>query len=96
MTTRDDTSGSPDTGRPDPFEGFLDPMEVVDRTDLDYEKRLRLLQDWQADLERKNAPEEQREALRGAVLALEMGSEVQGDEPEGLPPGAGYGGGETR
>lgn len=76
------------------FRGFTDPLDLVDRTDLPYEERLAILQEWQADLARTDAPDESREALQGAIHSLEMGAEVQNDGPEGAPEDAGYGKGE--
>jgi hypothetical protein len=76
---------------PRSFQGYSDPLELVDRTDIAYEERLAILQEWQAELARVDAPEEERQALQGAIHALEMGAEVQNDEPEGAPRAHGYG-----
>ena len=73
------------------FRGFSDPLALVDRIDLPYEERLAILQEWQADLARASAPDEAREALQGAIHALEMGAEVQNDGPEDAPDESGYG-----
>jgi hypothetical protein len=74
-----------------PFRGHDDPLALVDRTDIDYAERLALLQDWKAALARADAPEEQREALLGAIHALEMGAAVQNDEPAEALAAHGYG-----
>ncbi len=79
---------------PPAFRGFRDPLALVDRTDLPYEERLAILQAWQAELARTEASDEAREALQGAIHALEMGAEVQNDGPEAAPEDAGYGAGE--
>lgn len=73
------------------FRGFTDPLEIVDRTDLDYEDRLAMLQQWRAELERSGASEEELAELTGAIQALEMGAAVQGDESDEIPEGRGYG-----
>lgn len=75
----------------DPFKGFDTPMQVVDRTDLAYEKRLDLLQDWKASLASAGAEEDQQEAVHGAIHALEMGAEIQDDAPTSAPASSGYG-----
>lgn len=67
--------------------GFLDPLEVVDRTDLTYEARLRILQDWRARLTRGDADREEVTAIDGAIQALEMGARVQGDDSDEVPEG---------
>ena len=69
------------------FKGYSDPLDVADRVDLPYEERLELLQDWQVALENADAPQEHRDEVRGAIQALEMGAEVQDDEPEAGPEG---------
>lgn len=82
-----DRTGTEATGP----EGFSDPLEIVDRTDLSYEKRLGMLQDWQAALAREDAPQEKRDELAGAIQALEMGAVTQGDESDAIPEGSGAG-----
>jgi hypothetical protein len=67
------------------FRGFGDPLEIVDRTDIDYTERLEMLQAWKAELARAGAAEDERRQLEGAIQALEMGAEVQGDEPAEAP-----------
>ena len=74
-----------------PFKGYDDPLDLVDRTEIDYEERLALLQAWQSELAAAGAPDEHRDALMGAIQALEAGAALQGDEPEGVPDGHGYG-----
>lgn len=69
------------------FKNFADPLELVDQTDISYERRLALLQEWQEELARKDAPLEHREAVTGAIQALEMGAAVQNDEPDAGPEG---------
>lgn len=73
------------------FRGFRDPLEIVDRTDIDYSERLELLQAWKAELAREDAPEEERERIAGAIHALEIGAAVQDDEPAEAPKAHGYG-----
>jgi hypothetical protein len=73
------------------FKGYKDPLEIVDRTEMPYEERLALLQAWQADLAKTDAPEEHANALTGAIQALETGAVVQDDAPEQEPDGVGYG-----
>lgn len=70
------------------FQGFSDPLDLVDRTDMPYEKRLAILQDWQAEV--SDADDQHKAALLGAIQALEMGAAVQNDEPEGAPEDHGY------
>lgn len=72
------------------FRGYDNPLDLVDRTDVDYAERLKLLQEWQAELARTGAPEEKQEEIRGAIQALEMGAAVQGDDAEEIPEGAGH------
>lgn len=74
-----------------PFMGFENPMQVVDRTDLAYEVRLAVLQEWQARLAQSGSDEDRRNAVLGAIHALEMGAEVQDDAPEDAPEHFGYG-----
>lgn len=66
------------------------PLDLVDRTDIDYAERLRLLQEWQAELARTGASEAEREEIRGAIQALEMGAAVQGDDADEVPQGAAH------
>lgn len=66
--------------------GFVEPLEVVDRTDLDYGKRLAILQEWRARLVRDGAPEAELAEVDGAIQALEVGSRVQGDQSADVPP----------
>jgi len=73
------------------YNGYADPLEVVDRIDLPYEERLATLQQWQADLARRDASQTHRATLAGAIQALETGAEIQGDEPAGAPEAGGYG-----
>jgi hypothetical protein len=72
------------------FRSYGAPLDLVDRTDIDYPERLKLLQEWQAELARTGAPEEKQEEIRGAIQALEMGAAVQGDDAEEIPEGAGH------
>lgn len=67
--------------------GFVDPLEVVDRTDLDYERRLTILQEWRARLTGEDAPAEEVAAIDGAIQALEVGARVQGDDSDEVPEG---------
>ena len=78
------------------FKGYENPLDLVDRTELPYEERLALLQEWQAEAARSGQPDERREAIHAAIQALEMGSEVQTDAPEEAPVHYGYGKGEKR
>ncbi len=64
-----------------PFKGYSDPLEIVDRTEMDYEERLALLQDWRAELAAQGAGAKALDAVDGAIQALEKGAEVQGDGP---------------
>jgi hypothetical protein len=73
------------------FKGFADPMQLVDRTDLPYEKRLAVLQEWKALLASESADEDQVDLVDGAIHSLEMGSEIQDDAPHGAPALSGYG-----
>ncbi len=77
------------------FRGFSHPMEVVDRTEMPYERRLAVLQDWQATLASTSATDECGKTILGAIHALEMGAEVQDDKPAGSPDGSGYGAGNS-
>lgn len=56
---------------------FDDPLDVVDRTDLDYATRLDLLQRWKAD-----CPPGKADRIQGAIEALETGAKVQADGPD--------------
>lgn len=56
---------------------FEDPLDVVDRTDLDYETRLDLLQRWKAD-----SPPDEADRVQAAIEALETGARVQADGPD--------------
>ena len=65
---------------------FSDPLEVVDRMDLDYETRLGILQEWRARI--ANGDDVDEDALNevdGAIQALEMGARVQGDQSDEVP-----------
>jgi hypothetical protein len=73
------------------FRGFAGPLEIVDRTDLDYADRLAMLQEWKAELAQTGAPQEAQDELQGAIQALEMGAAVQDDAPEEAPEDHGYG-----
>ncbi|MBP7002832.1 hypothetical protein [Amaricoccus sp.] len=73
------------------FRSFRDPLEIVDRTDIDYAERLEILQAWKAELGRGDAPEAEHERIAGAIHALEMGAAVQNDEPAEAPKAHGYG-----
>jgi len=73
------------------FRGYSDPLQLVDRIDTPYEERLATLQAWQEELARDDAPQEQRDLVLGAIHALEMGAEHQGDEPAEAPDDHGYG-----
>jgi hypothetical protein len=68
---------------------FSDPLEVVDRMDLDYGTRLEILQEWRARLVKSDAEEEELKAVDGAIQALEMGARVQGDQSDEIPAGSG-------
>lgn len=74
-----------------PFKGYDDPLDLVDRTEIDYEERLALLQEWQSALAAADAPDEHRDALMGAIQALEAGVAYQGDQSDEVPDGHGYG-----
>lgn len=74
-----------------PFRGYSDPLDLVDRTEIDYAERLAILQDWQAELAALDAPDEHRKALSGAIQALETGAAVQNDGAAEVPQGHGYG-----
>ena len=76
---------------PPPFKGYTDPLDLVDRTEIDYAERLALLQAWQAEVAAAGGSDEQREALTGAIQALETGAALQGDRAEETPEGHGYG-----
>lgn len=65
--------------------GFTDPLDLVDRIDLPYERRLEMLQEWRARLTGSDAPRAEVEAIDGAIQALEMGARVQGDESDEVP-----------
>ncbi len=67
------------------FRDFRTPLEITDRTDLTYELRLELLQNWSEHLAQSNAEEEEIEEVTAAIHALEMGAVVQGDTPEEVP-----------
>jgi hypothetical protein len=84
------TDGSDATTQGPDFRSYGSPLELVDRTDIDYPERLKLLQAWQADLARKDAPEEEQEEIRGAIQALEMGAALQGDDADEIPEGAAH------
>lgn len=77
------------------FAGFDDPMDVVDSTDMTYEARLKILQEWQATLSRSGSGHDRQKILQGAIHALEMGAAVQDDGPEGAPNSTGYGVGDA-
>ena len=49
------------------FRGFSHPMEVVDRTEMPYERRLAVLQDWQATLASTSATDERGKTILGAI-----------------------------
>lgn len=74
------------------FRGYSDPLELVDRTDIDYTERLALLQEWKAELARsgEQAAGAEADAVQGAIDALEMGAAVQRDDAEEIPPGAAH------
>lgn len=72
------------------FRGYADPLDIVDRTDVDYPERLALLQEWKAELARAGASEVEHEALQGAIDALEMGAAVQRDDADEIPAGAAH------
>lgn len=74
-----------------PFRGYTDPIDLVDRTEIDYSERLVLLQAWQAEVAAAGGSDEQREALTGAIQALETGAALQGDGDEEVPVSHGYG-----
>lgn len=76
------------------YQGYEDPIDLVDRTEIPYEERLKVLQAWQEELARSGASDEQRQHLVGAIQALEMGAEVQNDDPVGEPEGTGYAAGD--
>lgn len=64
---------------------FHDPLEVVDRTDMAYEERLGILQDWRQRLTESKAARTEIEEVDGAIQALEMGARLQGDQSEEVP-----------
>lgn len=64
---------------------FRDPLEVVDRTDMAYEERLRILQDWRKRLAEEDADQPRIDEVDGAIQALEMGARLQGDQSEEIP-----------
>ena len=64
---------------------FTDPLDLVDRTDLPYEQRLEMLQEWRARLTGADAAKEEIDAIDGAIQALEMGARVQGDDSDEVP-----------
>lgn len=72
------------------FRSYGAPLDLVDRTDIDYPERLRLLQEWQAELARTDAPEAEQDEIRGAIQALEMGAAVQRDDADEIPEGAAH------
>ncbi|MBF9029760.1 hypothetical protein HKCCE3408_05070 [Rhodobacterales bacterium HKCCE3408] len=83
-----------DSGRrleaPDAY--FADPMEIVDRDELDYEYRLDLLQSWLSRLADGRASRGTQTELEGAILALQARSKLKVDTPEGQPDTTTYGG----
>ena len=64
---------------------FTDPLDLVDRTDLPYEQRLEMLQEWRARLTGADAARAEIDAIDGAIQALEMGARVQGDDSDEVP-----------
>lgn len=72
------------------FRGYSDPLDLVDRTDIDYVERLSLLQEWQAELAGSEASEEEQAAVQGAIDALETGAAIQRDDAEDIPDGAAH------
>ncbi|TPE52534.1 hypothetical protein [Amaricoccus solimangrovi] len=65
--------------------GFTDPLEVVDHTDMPYEERLGILQEWRARLVSESAPSPDIEEIDGAIQALETGARLQGDQSDEVP-----------
>lgn len=73
------------------FKGFDDPLALVDRTDLPYEQRLALLQDWRAQVARDDQGSAFLDPILAAIHALEMGAEMQDDASAETPNYFGYG-----
>ena len=57
----------------DDYEGYAEPLEIVDRTDLSYEERLSLLQGWKAVIPSDTRNEWRRTEVANAIQALEIG-----------------------
>lgn len=71
----------------DPRAHFDEPQHVVDQVDAPYQARLDLLQRWR----RLAGPDDPQ--VTAALEALESGPALGFDQPEGAPPGWGYGAG---
>lgn len=76
--------------RPDMW--FDEPLDLVDRTDLDYEIRLDMLQRWQARIAAGQATRGTAEEVEGAIFALQARSKLKTDTPEEQPTTTTYGG----
>lgn len=81
-----------------PGDGFDAPRDVLDRDDLDYERKLDILQRWQAELRRSGSSAgetggDQDERLGDVLHAIEQlqaNVKVDPAEPKGAPSGKGY------
>ena len=75
-------ASNPDAAPRDHFDA---PQTVADAADASYEARLSVLQRW-----RRHHPEDAVD-VDAAISALEAGAALGVDQPEGTPPGWGYG-----
>jgi len=78
------------------YRGYENPLDLVDRTELPYDDRLALLQEWKAEAAKAGQSQERQDEILAAIHALEMGAEVQNDVPDETPDQHGYGKGHKR
>jgi hypothetical protein len=74
-----------------PDQAASGPMAIVDDPRLDYAERLRLLQQWLSRIAEGSAPDEVREEVEAAILALQARARLREDEAQGTPDVHGYG-----
>jgi hypothetical protein len=91
MSDRPDKGPDLDRLRAAPDEAAAGPMAIVEDPRLDYAERLRLLQHWLARIAEGSAPDEAREEVEAAILALQARARLREDEARGTPEVHGYG-----
>ncbi|NJO37867.1 MAG: hypothetical protein HC871_09950 [Rhizobiales bacterium] len=71
-------------------QGFEQPDDVLERSDLTYEQKLDILQRWHADLQKASGERAGLRRVEQAIERLQVEVTFDPDKPESAPSGKGY------